>query len=272
MRRSSAKDAKKRLRDIGDARIELDEGKVNTPAATRDEGGWKIRVGWVTIAAAIVVAVILMPRTGPIAPPSPLAAARFTPITNFEGAEEGAEISPDGKLVAFLSDHDGEFDIWLTQVGTGQFTNLTRDFPPLAAAGTIVRKLGFTGDGSELWFNPGDRKPLLLMPFTGGTSRVFLPESSNTPAWSTDGMRLVFFGKPPTGDDPLYVADRSGANAQPVRIDSAASPDEKRLAQEQSGMVGREAGLMRVLFAETPFSHWDGRVYAFERPLSAAHL
>ena len=32
--------------------------------------------------------------------------------------------------------------------------------------------------------------------------------------------------------------------------------------------LGREAGLMRVLFAETPFSHWDGRVYAFERPLS----
>jgi Tol biopolymer transport system component len=171
----------------------------------------------------VAAALALMPRLGlkTDAPTNPLEGARFTAVTDWEGAEEGADISPDGKLVAFLSDHDGEFDIWLTPVGTGQFTNLTRDFPPLAAAGTIVRKLGFTGDGSELWFNPGDRKPLLLMPFTGGTSRAFLPELSNTPSWSTDGKRLVFFGKPPTGDDPLYVADRSGANAQPVRIDSA---------------------------------------------------
>src|SRR6185436_18638527 len=106
LRRSLAKDAKKRLRDIGDARIELDALMEAPAAATRSEGGWKIHVGWVTMAAAIVVAVILMPRTGPIVPPSPLAGAKFTPITNFEGAEEGAEISPDGKLVAFLSDHD----------------------------------------------------------------------------------------------------------------------------------------------------------------------
>jgi hypothetical protein len=150
---------------------------------------------------ALLVALIAYPRTAAVTPPSLLAGAQFTTITNWEGAEEGAEISKDGKFIAFLSDQDGEFDIWLTQIGSGIISNLTRDVPALAAAGTIVRKLGFTGDGSELWFNPGDRKPLLLMPFTGGTSRVFLPEQSNTPAWSNDGTQLVFFGKPPNGDD-----------------------------------------------------------------------
>jgi hypothetical protein len=118
--------------------------------------------------------VILMPEDRHYCAPSPLAGARFTPITNFEGAEEGAEISPDGKLVAFLSDHDGEFDIWLTQVGTGQFTNLTRDFPPLGGGRHHRSETWLYGRWFGVVVQPGDRKPLLLMPFTGGTSRVFL--------------------------------------------------------------------------------------------------
>ena len=146
---------------------------------------------------------------------SPLAHATYTLLTNWEGAEEGAEISPDGQLVAFLSDRDGEYDIWLTQVGTGQFTNLTRSFPALASSGSIVRKLGFNGDGSDIWFNPGDGKPLWLMPWGGGTPRVFLRAGTNTPAWSPDGARVVYVDKA-NSDDPVYVADRNGTDPKPI--------------------------------------------------------
>ena len=88
---------------------------------------------------------------------NPLANAMITPLTNWEGTEEAAEISPDGKFVAFLSDRDGEFDIWLSQVGTGISNNRTTNIPPLSPAGIVVRKLGFSGDGAEIWFNPADR-------------------------------------------------------------------------------------------------------------------
>jgi len=223
LERCLQKDPRQRLRDIGDARLEL-EAVADAPRApgSRERTPLIKQPIWLAIAAAaILVAVIAFPRTAAVTPPSPLAGAQFTTITNWEGAEEGAEISKDGKFIAFLSDQDGEFDIWLTQVGSGNISNLTRDVPALAPAGTIVRKLGFTGDGSELWFNPGDRKPLLLMPITGGSSRAFLPAQSNTPAWSNDGTRVAFFGKPPSGDDPLYVADGSGANARPIPIDNA---------------------------------------------------
>ena len=90
---------------------------------------------------------------------NPLADAMFTPFTNWEGSEEGAEISPNGELVAFLSDRDGEFNLWVSQVGTGLFHNLTPDYPALAASGSIVRKLGFSADSAQIWFNPGDGKP-----------------------------------------------------------------------------------------------------------------
>ena len=83
-------------------------------------------------------------------------ARTFTPLTNWEGAEEGAEISPDGRFVAFLSDRDGEFDIWLSQVGTGHFANLTREIPGAGAGGAIVRSLASPATAPRSGSIPGD--------------------------------------------------------------------------------------------------------------------
>ena len=57
---------------------------------------------------------------------NPIANARFQAVTDFGGVEQAAAVSRDGHLVAFLSDRDGQTDVWLTQAGSGQFHNLTR--------------------------------------------------------------------------------------------------------------------------------------------------
>ena len=182
------------------------------PAPARIRRTWLPWVALVALAASVGVWEARRPVT---TPENPLANAQFTRFTDWEGTEEGAEISPDGKFVAFLADREGQFDLWLSQVGTGRFSNLTRDFPPLAASGFIVRKLGFSGDGASIWFNPADGKPLLLMDLIGGTPRAFLGEGANIPAWSPDGTRLVYVYKP-NRDDPMLIADRTGANARQI--------------------------------------------------------
>ena len=74
-----------------------------------------------------------------------LSSARFQPLTDFPGIEQAVAISRDGRLAAFLSDRDGTMDVWITQVGTGEFYNLTkgaaRDIvnPSVYARSTSVR-------------------------------------------------------------------------------------------------------------------------------------
>ena len=83
---------------------------------------------------------------------NPLEGAKFTRLTDFEGAEQHAAISRDGKFVAFLSDRDGTWDAWVSQVGTGDVHNLTKgSLPELRNPAT--RTVGFSPDGSlvTLW-------------------------------------------------------------------------------------------------------------------------
>jgi Tol biopolymer transport system component len=217
--RCLAKDPKRRLRDIGDGRIEIESIDQAIPGvsdagpavATRPRTAW---LPWLAVAALAIGVIAREASRAPINPENPLANARFTPFTNWEGTEEGAAISPDGRFVAFLADHEGEFDLWVTQVGTESFSNLTRDMPPLGGSGVIVRKLGFSGDGTDIWFNASDARPLMRMPLTGGAPRLFLPPSS-TPAWSPDGSHLVYVDKS-NDNDPILIADHTGADPREI--------------------------------------------------------
>jgi Tol biopolymer transport system component len=186
---------------------------------TLPQRGWRAAFTVAVVALTVVVGALLwLTRPVSSADENPLSRARVTRLTNWEGTEELAEISPDGRFVLFLSDRDGEFDMWLSQVGAEGFRNLTTDIPPMSPPGRVLRNFGFSGDGAQIWFSlsgrPGDRK--LIMSLLGGPPRVFLGEGDVTPAWSPDGSRLVYFNNQEGGGDPLFVADAGGADARQI--------------------------------------------------------
>jgi len=213
--------------------------------------GWQ-RASIVTAAILLGVAsaLTLMPRTSAI-PENPLEAARFTRLTDFEGPELDAAISPDGRFVAFLSDRDGPFDVWLSQVGSGVFRNLTQGKDPALPA--PARAPGFSTDGSQIWLGGGGGRRLQLMPLMGGAPRAFLSDLVVNIAWSPNGSRLAYHTRDP--GDPLFVADRDGANARQLFVNPNAgghnhypawSPNGQWIYFVSGSVATREMDLWRI--------------------------
>jgi len=178
-----------------------------------------------SVVVGLVVAGAVWLRRADSSPKNPLANARFSRLTDFAGDERDAAISADGRFVVFVSDRDGPFDAWLSQVGTGEFVNLTRGKVP-ELAHEFVRSVGFSGDGAQVWLRivsgGSEDDAVWLMPTIGGAPRRFLEKTVHA-AWSPDGSRLVYHEMTP--GDPMFVADRSGGNAKRISIDKPGMHD-----------------------------------------------
>ena len=140
---------------------------------------------------------------------SPISDARFQTVTDFDGAEQAAAMSRDGHFVAFLSDRDGQMDVWVTQVGSGQFHNLTRGSAK-DIANPLLRALGFSPDGSlvTFWLRKegsagGSGIGVWAVPTLGGQPSPYL-EGVAEYDWSRDGSRLAYHTPGP--GDPLFVS------------------------------------------------------------------
>jgi len=214
LRRCLQKDPVRRMRDIGDARAELEDARSD-PAPVRAEEVRRRRSGpGAAVAASILgislVSAVWMVGRRPATAANPLENALFTRFTNLEGTERSAAVSPDGRFVAFRSDQDGPLDVWLGQVGAGMFKNLTNGSDDEFA--TDTPSCGFSADGSEVWLSGGPDRRLRLIPLIGGEPRPFLAERAVTVAWSHDGGRVVYHLQ--DDGDSMYVADRTGAGAR----------------------------------------------------------
>jgi Tol biopolymer transport system component len=169
------------------------------------------RFVWPVAAALVVLAILAsvwLQRTERFWR-NPIVNARFQTVTDFAGLEQGVALSRDGHFVAFLSDRAGQVDVWLTQVGSGEFHNLTHGaFPGLV--NPLLRNLSFSPDGSlvTFWF----RKPIgpdtgdigvWAVPVLGGEARPYLPGVAEFD-WTHDGSRIVYHTPGP--GDPMFVS------------------------------------------------------------------
>ncbi len=224
------RDPKNRLRDIGEARVRIaramaapEEAEATTTRLAAIPI-WRRGLPWavaaLAVAASLTAAQLYLSRPDAEASGSPgenpLAGARFTKVTDFEGSEYDAAISPDGRIVAFVSDRDGAFEVYVGQIGGGEFRKLARldDGFTLQDARVPVRSVGFNSDGSEIWLGGGPWNRVRTTPLMGGPVRNFLGENAVNVAWSPDGERIAYHER--LAGDPLYVADRNGANSRLV--------------------------------------------------------
>ncbi|HSF17632.1 MAG TPA: protein kinase [Vicinamibacteria bacterium] len=187
LRRCLAKDPRSRWRSAGDlAQVLQDSATATSPVAEargRDAIPWK----WVALLALAAVAALALlwirDRSKPRAPSSPVLSYRS--LTQAAGMEVEPSLSPDGRLVAYSSNTDGDWDIYVARVAGGKPINVTAD------SSADDYQPAFSPDGERIAFrSERDGGGVFVMSATGESLRRAAAFGFN-PSWAPDGTRLV---------------------------------------------------------------------------------
>jgi serine/threonine protein kinase/Tol biopolymer transport system component len=224
LRRCLEKNRSQRLDSATAARLEIEDALTEPPppghrSERRRKRQWTIRAGVAALSVLVVSGGVWQLWQQDYFWRNPLADAAVERLTDFAGEEADAAISPDGKFTIFLSDQDGPFDAWITQIGSGDFANITKGRFQLMN-NPSTRSVGFSGDGGQVWFmQQVTARPLRwtswISPLLGGAPRLFV-EGGLGPIWSPDGQNVVYH----TNDlgDPIFIADRNGSNPRQLFV------------------------------------------------------
>ena len=212
LRRCLRRDPERRLHDIADARIEIEDAAAEQPEQSEETPAPAIagRRGLgvpaavaMALAAAAIAALATRFLAGPAAPSAPevTGLTRFTPPT---ARSEWPSWSPDGSLLAYASNRSGNYEIYVRRGEGGQDVDVTNDpgqdiqpaFSPdgssIAFISTRSSKTGLIKIGGTLSRNSrtfgGD---LWVTPSLGGAAHR-LAEDANFPAWRPDGRSVLY--------------------------------------------------------------------------------
>jgi len=228
MRRCLDKDQKQRLRDIGDARFEIEAARTASASTITEvpPRRWSARLPWLVAAAMSIVALVstasawLVPAAS-VAPAAPRF-SRIVPVTTGPARELGPAISPDGKWIAYISDSGGRPDVWVKFVAGGEAANLTASAGIDVSVTTGIGGLDISPDGTRI----------AVMARTRGSSASFATWEIPAPLpgvprkllddgllgmrWAPDGRAITFIRAGAAAGDALWVADAEGTNRREI--------------------------------------------------------
>ena len=242
LKRCLQKDARRRLRDIADARIELDDAMGAPEAPTPAPRPW-IRISAVAVSLGIATALaVLWAARDWLGRPEPSTlGASVIRITDLPGLEESPAISPDGRSVVFSAVVGGKRQLFVRLIASGAPLQITRDpvdheYPR------------WSPDSSAIFYFsaavPGELQGSIWeIPALGGVPRRVVNSVGGADVSQIDG-HLAFFRLATEGIQ-LVTASTDGATVDVVAPFAAAtyylyprwSPDGKWIAFQRGDTV-----------------------------------
>jgi len=243
IRRCLQKDVRQRLQAIGDARITIEEtlsgdaGAGLAPARTetvtgRPQGSSLRRIlPWA--AGLLAGALIAGLAVWKFALPAPQPSMHFSAVTNFAGVQAQPALSPDGRSVAFVSDRDGPYEIYVGLISGGNLVKLTDD-------ANFKARPCWSPDGTEIAYgrlNQSGIWDIWEVPALGGTPRRLILNALD-PAWSPDGQTLAYTN---SATGALWTSDVTGQSARRI-----AAPDtsDERYAEPRFSPDGHQVAFV----------------------------
>jgi len=227
LRRCLAKDPRQRLRDIGEARVRLEDPTAEStllsgPMAVLDDGDRSKRrwLPWGLFAVAAIAAVILGlgQGGGPVPTPDPVLYRFDLEIPDYGGVPY---ISPDGRRFAYLADYEGERVLWVRSFAE------TEGRPLKGTQPTGRTSLFWSPDGTRIGYFTDDG--LAMVPVDGGSAQELatVPSGWRTAHWSArDEILIEILVNPEAEGWYLYrIAENSLTKIeQPLTNETGLSP------------------------------------------------
>ncbi|OGD22872.1 MAG: hypothetical protein A2W03_06090 [Candidatus Aminicenantes bacterium RBG_16_63_16] len=211
------KDPQRRWQNMSDLKVALqdlkeesDSGKLSTvfpapvPARRRTWPLFALTACIIMAVACFAAWLLLKPRATP-------PAVEPERITFESGGAFLPAISPDGKLIAYSSDRDGNFDIYVRQLSGQESVRRTHHAAPDWFP-------SFSPDGSKIVFrSERDGGGIYVMESLGGAERRIADEG-RLPAFSPDGKTVAYLvAAPLTRQAKLFLVPASGGNPTPLQ-------------------------------------------------------
>ena len=154
----------------------------------------KVFISALTIIILIALAGYFLFR--PSRPDTDIKIGTTKQISYEPGLEIDPKVSPDGKMVAFVTGSVGKTRLVVRQVAGGRPIEVTQDFPG------NQRWPQWSPDGTQLAFY--SEGAIYVVPSLGGVPRQIVDKiensSAHSPAWSPDGSKIAF-----VQNDSIYV-------------------------------------------------------------------
>jgi Tol biopolymer transport system component len=141
-------------------------------------------------------------------------AMQITQLTT-TGDAHYVDISPDGRLVAYLRKQHGAFTLWMLQLATGSTVQIAALASPFRAGPR------FSPDGSYIYFSTqalgASKSSLYRVASLGGVPEIILDDAPSSVSPSPDGKRFLFTRPAPAKHESyLMMAEADGGNPRIV--------------------------------------------------------
>jgi serine/threonine protein kinase len=212
LRRCLEKDLKHRLRDVGDARFEIDDARTGSTVPPGDEArGIPRKWPWSLVGGAVVVALVLgigwgVTRMRSAATQTSTVRLTMNAPNGTEFVEDsGVAISPDGRVVAFVARSSSGTSLWVQSLNS-----LTARLLP----GTDDAAFPFWSPDSRSvgFFAAGKLKRIDIA--GGGPTAICDVGAGRGATWNEEG--LILFNS--VNDGPLLRVPATGGMPEPLTM------------------------------------------------------